>query len=368
MRKCIFRTIVATAIAACLTYILKSDLNADLVTSTLCGTSDVEVSDFYNRIRAGGSVKPIDDNIVLVTIDSVYDRSELAALIEDIARQQPAAIGVDIVFSGEKDEFGDAMLIDAVTVTPNIVMAQQYNDCDYAPAPDLISLNTAGTVRGMANLTSTAESDMVRLYTPFFGEGRQYPAFATALLSVIDSSAYNRLCSRDGTDELIRFQPEEFYVATPAEVKSDSTILSDKIVLIGTVNDPADLHPTPLSNRFPGLMIQANALSMMLSNDYVRPVSSTINIILSVLSCIILAYLYIYLDSAQNLILRILPVIWILAIGYIGCVLFNSYGVYIDAPGTMLLSALALLVLDVWCAFEPLVKRLYHKLKIHHKL
>ena len=41
--------------------------------------SDIEVIDFYNRLLAGGNLKS-DDDIVVVNIDTVFNREELAAL------------------------------------------------------------------------------------------------------------------------------------------------------------------------------------------------------------------------------------------------------------------------------------------------
>ena len=77
----VFRPMVAAAIAVVLMHFFATDVNSDLLMGTLCGSSDIEVSDFYNRVRAGGSQKALDEDIVIVNIDSVYGRDELSLLL-----------------------------------------------------------------------------------------------------------------------------------------------------------------------------------------------------------------------------------------------------------------------------------------------
>ncbi len=73
--------------------------------------------------------------------------------------------------------------------------------------------------------------------------------------------------------------------------------------------------------------------------------------------------LYVYLDAAQNFVMRILPIIWMGVVLFLGCWAFNNFGIYLNAPRTMLMSALALFVLDIWYAFEGPVGRLWQKIR-----
>lgn len=364
----VVRPLVAAFIAMGLMYFLATDVNSDMLMGTLCGSSDIEVSDFYNRVRAGGSQKTLDDDIVIVNIDSVVDRGELATLLTQVSDAQPKAICLDVLFEGEKDPESDEALAIALMSTPNLTVSQRYSDADYAPTADFTSEYSPDTPRGMANLTSNRPHGLIREVTPFFGKNKEYPCLAAAMLKDLSPEAYKKLQERGVQDEMIRFQPEEFYVADPQEVWDDPEMLRDKIVFLGTIEEQGDLHQTPLSEDYPGVLIQANILSMMMRQDYVNQKSETYNLLLQLLSCLLIAVLYVYLDSAQNFVMRVLPIVWMGVVAYLGCWAFDHYGIYLNAPHTMLLAALSLLVLDTWYAFEGPVKKLWRRLRGKHNV
>lgn len=359
----VVRPFVAAVIAMGLMYFLASDVNSDMLMGTLCGSSDIEVSDFYNRVRAGGSQKSLDDDIVIVNIDSVVDRGDMAMLLTQVSEAKPKAICLDVLFEGEKDPESDEELAIALMSTPNLTVSQRYSDADYAPQVDFTSDYSPDTRRGMANLTSKRPHGLVREVTPFFGRKGEYPSLAAAMLEDLSPEGYKKLKERGGQDEMIRFQPQEFYVADPAEVWDDPSILRDKIVFLGTIEERGDLHQTALSEDYPGVLIQANILSMMMRGDYVNRQSETYNLLLQLFSCLLIAVLYVYLDSAQNFVMRVLPIVWMAVVAFLGCWAFDHYGIYLNAPHTMLLAALSLLVLDTWYAFEGPVKKLWRRLR-----
>lgn len=359
----IIRPVVAAAIAFGLMSVIGSDVNADLIMSTLCGSSDIEVSDFYNRIHAGGSAKPLSDKYIVVNIDTVTDRADMAALIDATAAGRPRIIGVDAIFSTPRDATGDSLLAASLAAAPAVV-AQRYSDADGAPVADFISETLPGTRRGMANLTSQSGHGIVREITPFLDSARTAPALPVAMLAALDPGAYARLRERSG-DELLRFSNEEFYVAEPSEILDDPDLCRDRIVLLGTVTDMTDLHATPLADEFPGVMIHSHALDMMLRGDYVNPASHIYNLVLELLACLLMTVLYVYLDAAQNFVMRILPIVWMLAILWLGCYAFSYLGVYLNAPRTMLMAALSLFVLDTWYAFETPVRRAGRRIRSH---
>lgn len=365
-RTVVFRPFVATTIAIILTYFLSSDVNADMFLSTVCGSSDIEVSDFYNRVRAGSSRKNIDNQMLIVNIDSVFDRGELAMMINEISENSPKAICLDVLFDEAKDPETDKILSETFKDTPNLVVSQKYNDYDLSPAYDFTSEFAPSVKRGMANLTAATHHGIVREVTPFFGKNNEYPSLAASLLEEIAPTQYSHLEKRSG-DEMIRFQPEEFYVMDPYEAWDDPSIFKDKIVFLGTINEQADLHRTPLSEDYPGVMIQANILSMMLHDDYVNPNSDIYNFLLSLISCILVTVLYVVLDSSQNFVMRVFPMVWMVIVVILGCWSFNNWGIYLNAPQTIILAALSLVVLDTWYAFEDPVKRIYNKIFLKEK-
>lgn len=359
----VMRPIVAASIALALMHFLATDVNSDLIIGTLCGSSDIEVSDFYNRIRAGGSQKDLDNNIVIVNIDSVYERDELAMLVEQVSESTPKAICLDVLFEEEKEPDSDMLLAEVLSNTPNLVVSQRYSDADIAPEADFTQEYCPSTTRGMANLTSAKPHGLIREVTPFFGKEKQYPCLAAAALAKIDPEGYDYLKTRGGEDELIHFQSKEFYIAEPGEIREEPSILKDKIVFLGTISEEGDLHPTALSDDYPGVIIQANILSMMMNREYTDSHSNIYNTLLLIISCLLMTVLYVYLDAAQNFVMRTLPIIWMFGVLCLGCYAFNKFGIYLNAPRTLIMSALSLFVLDTWYAFEGPVGRLWNKIR-----
>lgn len=353
---------ISTILALLLTLFVTDDLTSDALLDTVVGSSDIEVSDFYNRIRSGGSSKPLDDEIIIVNIDSVFSREELTLLIEEISSQSPEIIGLDVIFEEPKDSLSDREMLKTLTGIPNIVAAQRFDDSFDSPSDDFLSINIPGLRRGMANLTSNSERGIVREVTFFFGTESKYPGLSAAMTKYLSEDKYENLKKRT-EDEMIRFQPTEFYVIYPDEIYENPSIVKDKIVFIGTIKEESDLHPTPLSNNYPGVMIHANVVKMILKDDFVNRSGDTLNFILGLISCLGLSFLYVYLDELQNFLLRILPILWIGGLLLLGCWLFNLNGIYINAPETMVWAALSLLVLDIWTAIEKPATNLFNKLK-----
>lgn len=360
----VLKPLVSTIIALLLINVLKADITSDTLLSAFCGSSDIEICDFYNRVRANRSQKSFDEDIIIVNVDNLFERSEIADLIKVIASANPAAIGVDLLFEDDKDPLSDSQLLYTLEAVPNLVVAQRYNEYDYVPQRDFISEKLPNIKRGMANLTSTVYKGIIRETTFFFGENQEYPSLEVALMSIIDNDVENKLKIRS-TEELIRFNPKEFYVAEPVEIYNLSSLVKDKIVLIGTINEEGDLHKTALSDDTAGVLIHANIMSMILHKDFTNTHSWIYNIILGLLSCILLGWMYVYLNATQNIAMRFFPIVWIAVLSFLGCWAFDKFGIYLDAPNTLLLAFISLLVLDIWTAFERPVKRILIRLSKH---
>ena len=104
------KAIITTLIALLLSVWLTSDMNSDYITTMLLGIRDVEFSDFYDRVIYNKSEKDISDDIVIVSIDSVNGRNEIAHTLVDLANCQPKVIGVDILFEDFQGVEQDSLL------------------------------------------------------------------------------------------------------------------------------------------------------------------------------------------------------------------------------------------------------------------
>ncbi|MCH5229797.1 MAG: CHASE2 domain-containing protein [Muribaculaceae bacterium] len=358
----VFKPVVSALLALALTLIISADINSDTLISTLIGSSDIEVSDFYNRVRAGSSRKHFDDEIIVVNIDSVFDRGELALILLSLLEADVKSVGFDVILQDDKEFESDMFLKDVLESSPKIVASQKFNVHTLKPESDFLSRYDVKVRRGMANLVTKRNSDMVRNFSPSMKGEKEYLTLPSEMIRSLDSKAFSRLSSLNH-EEMIRFRPTEFFVIEPKDIEDNKKLLKDKIVFLGTINEKDDLHHTPLSRETPGVLIQANILSMMLHEDYTSGKSRYFNLFFGIISCLGLSFLYVFLDNSQNLAIRIIPIVWIFIVILIGCWWFDSFAIYINAPQTMLLTAFAILVLDFWTALEKPFNKLMIKLK-----
>lgn len=358
-----YRSVIATIIAAGLMWVMSEDLTYDSILSVLCGSSDIETCDFYNRVLNGSRDKKVDENIVIVNIDTVFERKDLALLVRSIGRLNPKAIAIDAIFEERKDSVGDSFLINTLKETRNLLMAQALNPYTMTPEQDLISTELPDIPRGIINLTERKEDGIIRSFTPFFGERKEYLAFPCAIANFIDSKSVSRIDERKQEDEYIYFSPNEFYILEPSAIEKDSSIIKGKIVLLGTINDPLDLHKTPVSARYPGVMLHTQATSMLIHGQLLKEFSNILNWILAIVSCLIMTYIYVITDKSgvHDLGARVMPIVWMFVVIWIGCYAFAHWHIYLDASEIVLLSALAILVLDFWYAFEAFVVYIRNK-------
>jgi CHASE2 domain-containing sensor protein len=117
--KAIFTTLIALLLSVWLT----SDMNSDYITTMLLGVRDVEFSDFYDRVIYNKSEKNVSEDIVIVSIDSINGRNEIAQTLLDLVNCQPKVIGGDGLFEDFQGADQDSLLIDVVSKYKNIIMA-----------------------------------------------------------------------------------------------------------------------------------------------------------------------------------------------------------------------------------------------------
>ena len=76
--------------------------------------SNFSITDVFYDIGNTSEDKEKSDLVTLVDITDIYDRGELAGVVEELERVEPAVMGIDIVFEGLRDDsVGNERLIEA---------------------------------------------------------------------------------------------------------------------------------------------------------------------------------------------------------------------------------------------------------------
>ncbi|MBW4680336.1 MAG: CHASE2 domain-containing protein [Microcoleus vaginatus WJT46-NPBG5] len=257
--------------------------------------------------------EPVDPRIVIVTIDeSDIDGLEqwpmsdavLAKLIENLKRQQPLAIGLDL-YRNLPVEPGHQALVEIFKSTPNLIGVEKVGGETVAPSSILkqqdqvgladLVLDADGKVRrGLLSLKSSEKEPSqlglaVRLALIYLKEkgigleivdaGKKHLKLGKALFVPLkgneggyvgfDPGGYQILLNYRGTRESFETLSLKDVLANRIEPNS----LRDRIVLIGVTGQSFnDFFLTPYGNSFtdsptrtPGVFIHANLTSQILS-------------------------------------------------------------------------------------------------------
>lgn len=353
---------LSVVVAVLASFLITKDINANSVITLLDGKSDFSISDFYNRVEANREEKTIDPNVVVVNIDSVFDRADLAALLEAVEQCHPKVVGIDALFAYPKDEASDHALITTLKrYVKNIVLAAQLDEETQCVTSNFATQSVPQAGWGVVNLVSKGRHGVVRTYRPLYAAKDTFPSFA---LSVCEHMSVP--VRRTAKVQHIYYSDHEFVTLNPSEVKSHADLIHGKVVLLGTIGEAADLHVTPLSFDYPGVLIHANIISNMLDGKYLTVVDDVLNWFIGIVLAIGMAFFYLSLSGRKSKPVAIrLTLVLLVALGIVlGCFVYSVFRVSINVPKILLIVALGQLALDVYFACEDfLTNRLFKKTK-----
>jgi signal transduction histidine kinase/CHASE2 domain-containing sensor protein len=259
-------------------------------------TLSQKLNDFFFRVRRP---LPTSQQVALVLIDDAtlgqygrwpWQRAQLAKLIDAVSRQQPRAIGLDVLLSEAEDEKNDAELTRAIQSAPNLVLAAKISNSPTGnlwidPLPRF-----AHAAKGVGHVQAVIDFDGVCRSVPLDEpsvEGLR-SAFALKLAGLVRPALAPRQDAGDAVNPgveqiaarppvLIDYRPQfepgaanpPFEVISAGELLGGNNTpqLAGKVVLIGFgAIDVSDRLITPVSNQLPmpGVEINANVTDMLL--------------------------------------------------------------------------------------------------------
>lgn len=353
-----------TLLAFALSFILMQPFSfsaASLLSSS--DGNDFTINDFYNKVADSRHVATLDSNIVVVDI-AESDRDGIAEILETIALCGPRAVGLDVLFSDQRE--GDERLIEAVRNCPNIVLAVAVKK---APGTDRFTIDeqtyftdSLGDVQiGAINFPTQHTNRTIREFRPdYTGEdGEDIPSFALALSEMNSTDTHNTgiFRARGNEYETIRYYSRIFKTFTPDNLIQHAEELSDKIVMIGAIGDPGDIHATPVTASMPGILIHAHATATILSGSYFYQLHKYANWAIAFISCFIVILLSLSLNlGIKGLLLRIIQVGLLYLSIRIGYYFFIEHDVIINFSYTLLMLTFGLFACDIWIGFTTIFR------------
>ncbi len=328
--------------------------------------SDFEMTDYaFSNLRPDPMV---EDRIVLVNIGNL-GRMELAQQLSIISKYKPRVIAIDSFFNCEGglydtlncpqllDTLANLFLANAIQEAGNVVLVSKllqtdslghsgdidlYDSIEYSD-PHFSNFSTnafanlpTGDKEGKGAATYQEDVKICRSFFPKINvSGKDELAFSVATAMKFDSVKTTGFLKRSKHEELINyrgnFEIQEVKVNIDKdEISSsgftgmftaldigdvltenfDSTLLKDKIVLMGFLGDyfgdPSwgDKFFTPLNKKVAGranpdmfgLVIHANIITMILNEDYVDELKDWQEYAIAFISCFLIVALFVEID------------------------------------------------------------------------
>lgn len=342
---------VVTLLALLLSHVIIYDLSSISFFSPMEKASDFRFSDFYTMVANDRAVRTLDQDVVIVAVDGC-NRREIARTLGDIDFCDPAAVGLDIAFTAPSDPTNDP-LRDALASCENLVMpvvaredgapvVRSYYDSVVNPSGGFACVNIEGEAGGRAT---------VRDFRPYFGDpSSPAPSLPLALATIVRPEAAEKLRARGNADEAIGFASREFQVIRHDSVLDNADIIEGRTVLVGKMGDAADMHPTPLGNFTPGILIHAYTLSTILSGDYTRRLTRTEVLLLAIAFCFMISWINLRIGDTPlgTFAVRFVQFFMLYCMIAAGTQAFIRWNIDLNFAYVMLTTSVALVACDIY--------------------
>jgi CHASE2 domain-containing sensor protein len=277
---------------------------------------DFSYLDLYYAEKLNEDNFDFNEDIILVNIDRL-NRKEIAEVLGEIEYYNPKVIGLDVIFKETEDPIWDSYLNENLQYEPLVFAYTLQDTLEVTTTKEIF--NTVKN-KGYTNFNFDNESSVIRNF-----QGVKNTSQGTLIsFPVAIASAYlkNDWLNKHQTflekERPIKFSGtrNSFLVLEREDVieSGDLSFIKDKIVMVGYLGniknhyyDIEDKHYTPMNPKFVGksppdtfgLIVHANIVQMLLTNDYVIIVQSWVRFVLMIFCMFFVLMYFIYLNKKQ---------------------------------------------------------------------
>ncbi len=254
-------------------------------------------SELYYTVHAASAEQDTCISISLIDVGDITGPSsheQFSILFEKILSYHPRKIGIDVIFNKALDSIYSDPLIHAVRKIKDksvfTMDLKDYNENgDYSSSKNSFFKDSVRIIEGYSNLRNARDKKSVLLFQPMSSlKGKQVASFPMMLASDILKPS-----QLEANEYLIDYRPTYFPRMNSQTL--DSTLITDRYVLIGGIYDNNDLYNTPLG-IMSGVEIHAYTLNTLLNGRMKDTSTKWGDYILGFLVCIAFCLLLVWLD------------------------------------------------------------------------
>lgn len=353
--------------------------------SPISGNSDFQFSDLYCKVANKLEDNPNSRNITIIATDSLIEREHLAEAIDFIGQFGPKVLGIDIHFAQPQDSLSDLMLISALSscncnlVFPNPLYQDAFGHIQ-EDRKTFLSPFLSNASYGATNYTINSNWGPTRKFeTSFDGEFEAFPSFASEIARIVNEDQHYALLARnvkyERKWEYINYIVSQGFdtrvltlqdISDPDKYADYEHLIKNRIVLLGDIYNPNDMHTTPYDKAVAGIYIHAHALDTILQGAYYQEIPKALLYIISIICCLLFTSFSLALKESHKevsgLVIRITQAVLMLLIYWIGCELYLQQ-IYFD-PVVLILMIVAIpFTTDIYQGTKGLYHNIIRELK-----
>lgn len=299
MTKTKFKTSIYDNIGICLivfllVYVLVlASLNLSIFNPLKQALEDFKMTDLYFELMRSSKEKEFNKDVVLVDVTKLGNRDAIARAISDVNSCEPKVLLIDLIFERpSQDPMDDMLLISTIEAGKEreILSAK------------LTNFNPIS--KSFSNLTKSFFHDSIDVKWAYSnvdqkrpgGSIRQYSLSQMLNDSVSFSMAYAAVCAyndiqpeiKDVSQRLIVY--EDTILRIPSDkILENRSLLKDKLVILGALEEEADMHISPIG-KLSGMEILAYSATSFINHKEIRSMSKPTSFLLAFLVCLFCAW------------------------------------------------------------------------------
>ncbi|MCH5226124.1 MAG: CHASE2 domain-containing protein [Muribaculaceae bacterium] len=327
---------------------------------------DFQLPDLFAQIANNRPVRQLDPRVVVVNIARA-NRQEIAEGLSILALCGPKTVGVDINFAEPSGD--DDLLLEAISNLPNPILpigvSPTKTDGRFLVEEKPFFYNELPDLKyGVVNLPSQEKGTVREFAINFPTDYGNLPSFVAAIAEDFNPGSIEFLNSKNSETGITSYHSREYKIVDIDNIEEHAEEFTDKIVLVGAMEDAGDMHATPIESHVAGVMIHAAAISTILDGLWTERVPKFFDYILAGLLCLsIMILVYAINPAFKGIVLRFVQALLAFLAVRIGYELFIEHNLIFDLSYTLSIIAFGLFAADIWNSIEAMWKNSLKKLR-----
>ncbi len=312
---------------------------------------DFKMTDLFFHLMHDEDEMELNNDIILIDVTEATSRDVIAKTIQDIGSCSPKVIMIDLIFERPKASIADDVaLVDAVLANKDkLIFSTKLTGYNEGPP---------GHFTGAVMSFFSDVDDFTWAYSNVEqirpgGCIRMYSLSQRFNDSLIYSMPYMAACrytgekvtKKDDIQRLIDFSDTDFLSIPYNKVLEHKNLLKDKLIIVGTMTEEADMHITPLG-KMAGMKIQAYSTLTYIHHKEIRVMSRLTSFIMAVFVCFFCAWMGQKIEDRHKFFTSyVLKLFYLMVASALVWIAFLSF-VYLDYNINLLYSLLGMALVE----------------------